>query len=67
MKIGMITFHRAFNIGANLQAFALNKYINQNNILIISIKKPNITYLAENEKSNRTFCGWMLKKLIVKK
>lgn len=28
MKIGMITFHRARNIGANLQAYAMNKYIN---------------------------------------
>lgn len=26
----MITFHNAFNIGANLQAYALNKYINEN-------------------------------------
>ena len=26
----MITFHRANNLGANLQAFALNKYINNN-------------------------------------
>ncbi len=30
MKIGLITFHRAHNFGANLQAFALNKYINDN-------------------------------------
>ncbi|MBR5451686.1 MAG: polysaccharide pyruvyl transferase family protein [Clostridia bacterium] len=30
MKIGMMTFHRANNLGANLQAFALNKYINDN-------------------------------------
>ena len=28
MKIGMITFHRARNMGANLQAYAMNKYIN---------------------------------------
>lgn len=30
MKIGMITFHSVPNLGANLQAFALNRYINQN-------------------------------------
>lgn len=30
MKIGVITFHRAQNIGANLQAYALNQFINQN-------------------------------------
>ena len=29
MKIGIVTFHRAFNYGANLQAFALNSYVNQ--------------------------------------
>ena len=28
MKVGMITFHRARNIGANLQSYAMNKYIN---------------------------------------
>ena len=26
----MITFHRACNLGANLQAYALNKFINEN-------------------------------------
>ncbi len=30
MKIGLITFHKAYNFGADLQAFALNKYINDN-------------------------------------
>lgn len=30
MKIGMITFHNVMNLGANLQAYALNKYINTN-------------------------------------
>lgn len=29
IKIGIVTFHRAQNYGANLQAFALNSYINQ--------------------------------------
>lgn len=30
MKIGILTFHRANNLGAVLQAFALQKYINDN-------------------------------------
>lgn len=30
MKIGIITFHRAYNIGANLQAYALQKFIEDN-------------------------------------
>lgn len=30
MKIGIITFHRAINLGAALQAFALEKYIDTN-------------------------------------
>ena len=30
MKIGILTFHRANNVGAVLQAFALQKYINDN-------------------------------------
>ena len=29
LKVGIVTFHRALNYGANLQAFALNSYINQ--------------------------------------
>ena len=29
LKIGIVTFHRALNYGANLQAFALNSYVNQ--------------------------------------
>ena len=30
MKIGILTFHRTNNVGAVLQAFALQKYINDN-------------------------------------
>ncbi len=31
MKIGILTFHRAKNFGANLQAYALNEYICKQN------------------------------------
>ena len=31
-KIGIITFHRSFNYGSVLQAYALQKYINSNQL-----------------------------------
>lgn len=31
-KVGIITFHRSYNYGSALQAFALQKYINSNNL-----------------------------------
>lgn len=40
MKIGILTFHCAYNYGAVLQAFALQKYLQQmgNNVHIIDYR-----------------------------
>ena len=32
MKVGVITFHRSYNYGSALQAFALQKYLNDRHI-----------------------------------
>lgn len=48
MKAGMITFHRAYNVGAALQASALQRFITEN-IMPCEI----IDYVPNNQFSNR--------------
>lgn len=58
LKIGIVTFHRANNLGANLQAFALNKYICEN-IGDCEI----IDYIPNNQVDNRSFIRKSLSKI----
>ena len=42
-KIGIVTFHRAYNYGALLQAYALQKKINEeNDAYIIDYRNKNV-------------------------
>lgn len=44
MKVGIITFHSAHNFGALLQVYALQEYLNKNNIeaQVVNYRLPAI-------------------------
>ena len=48
-RIGILTFHRADNLGAVLQAYALSKYITES----IGIKTEIVDYKCEKVESTR--------------
>lgn len=57
MKIGIITFHHVYNIGAVLQAYALQKYLNENigdseiiNYYPNNVIRPQIAALTQIKK-----------------
>lgn len=62
VKVGILTFHRALNIGGNLQAFALQKFLEKN-----KINNEIIDYRAdfiENNYYNNKVTLLKLKKMI---
>lgn len=76
-KIGIITFHRAYNYGSALQAYALNKYLRN-----LGCEVETIDYCSHKQQElyklyepNRRIIGlarnmqtyWYEKKLISKK
>ena len=54
MKIGILTFHRAINYGAVLQAFSLSRYLSQkgNDVSVVDY------YPIEDEKDFDIFRSW---------
>ena len=48
-KIGILTFHRALNVGACIQAFALNRFFKKNKKIDVEI----IDYINKNFKKQR--------------
>ena len=67
MKVGIMTFHKAINYGAVLQAFALCKFINNMGVTCEVIDYHSIpldeTYKVFNFKKNNPVAG-VLKGLI---
>ena len=45
MKIGIITYHKAYNYGSALQAYALNNYLNQIN----NVRAETINYVTQRQ------------------
>lgn len=54
MKVGIVTFHRALNYGAVLQAYALNKFFSNNGIdsRIVDYRSPNMEIFYKPIKAN---------------
>ena len=49
-RIGILTFHNAYNFGAVLQAYALKEYLQQNSNYIVEIINYKNEYI-EKDKS----------------
>ena len=66
MKIGIITFHRADNAGAVLQAYALQTYISSKFMLPTEIVDYRSAYIEQTRfaklenKKLKTVCKWLL-------
>ena len=55
MKIGILTFHRAINYGASLQAYALTKKMNEMGYEaeIVDYRNPHIENMFHNFSINK--------------
>jgi hypothetical protein len=72
MKVGIITFHSAHNVGASLQVYALQEYLIKNNcnVEIINYRIPeidNVYKLVKFKPKSKNQSKWLTKMVYLKK